>query len=97
MFFVERGQVRLPNQKKVICYPAYLVNPCAKLPPVQMFTEKESVLLRYKSGEFLRLNSGVLQKLEMLYYYNCRDDRKYNFFLTRVWCMLKRYQVIYIS
>ena len=60
-----------------------------------MFTEKDIVILRYKNGEFLRLTAVYLQKLEMLYYYNCRDDRKYNFFLTRVWCLLKRYQVIH--
>ncbi|OTF75231.1 hypothetical protein BLA29_010501 [Euroglyphus maynei] len=31
----------------------------------------------------------------MLYYFNCRDDRKFNYFLTRVWCLLKRYQSFY--
>ena len=87
--------MRFPNQKKVICYPAYLINPCPKLPPVQMFAEKDAVMLRYKNGEFLRINSSYLQKFEMLYYFNCRDDRKYNYFLTRVWCMLKRYQVYF--
>ena len=84
------------NQKKVICYPAYLINPCPKLPTVQMFTERDSTLLRYKNGEFLRLNTNFIQKLEILYFYNCRDDRKYNYFPTRVWCLLKRYQVSFV-
>ena len=58
-----------------------------------MLSEKDSIVLRYKNGELLRVQQAYLQKFEMLYYYNCRDDRKFNYFLTRVWCMLKRYQV----
>lgn len=83
------------NNKKIACYPAYLMYPCPKLPPTLMVVEKESVVLRYsKNAEMLRLNTNYLQKLEMLYYFNCRDDRKFNYFLTRVWCLLKRYQVM---
>jgi hypothetical protein len=29
---------------------------------------------------------------EQLYRYGCADDRKFDLFLTRVWCLLKRYQ-----
>lgn len=84
------------NNKKIACYSAYLMYPCPKLPPTLMITEKESVILRCgKNAEILRLNTNYLQKLEMLYYFNCRDDRKFNYFLTRVWCLLKRYQSFY--
>ncbi|XP_075680046.1 mRNA (2'-O-methyladenosine-N(6)-)-methyltransferase-like [Dermatophagoides pteronyssinus] len=84
------------NNKKIACYPAYLMYPCPKLPPTLMITEKETVILRCsKNAEILRLNTNYLQKLEMLYYFNCRDDRKFNYFLTRVWCLLKRYQSFY--
>lgn len=83
------------NNKKIACYPAYLMYPCPKLPPTLMITEKDTVILRCsKNAEILRLNTNYLQKLEMLYYFNCRDDRKFNYFLTRVWCLLKRYQVM---
>lgn len=91
----ERPPTRFANQKKVICYPAYLINPCPKLPSVQIFSEKDSSILRYKNGEFLRINTSYMQKLELLYYYNCRDDRKCSFFITRIWCMLKRYQTFF--
>lgn len=89
--------MRLPNQKKVVCYPAYLINPCPKLPAVQMFNDKDAILLRYKGNELLRLSTVFQQKLEILYFYNSRDDRKYVYFLTRVWCMIKRYQVTCIE
>jgi phosphorylated CTD-interacting factor 1 len=29
---------------------------------------------------------------EQLYRYNCFEDRKFEWFLPRVWCLLKRYQ-----
>lgn len=39
-------------------------------------------------GAFTR--SFLLQ--EQLYRYNCFEDRKFEWFLPRVWCLLKRYQ-----
>lgn len=29
---------------------------------------------------------------EQLYRYNCYDDKKFDLFIGRVWCLLKRYQ-----
>lgn len=91
--FLEREPYRYPNQKTVLCYPAYLLNPCPKLPQVQMHPERDGFIFRYKNTEYLKINAVHHQKLELLYYYNCRDDRRYNLFLARVWCLLKRYQV----
>ncbi|KAF7491973.1 hypothetical protein SSS_04848 [Sarcoptes scabiei] len=91
----EREPYRYPNQKTVLCYPAYLLNPCPKLPQVQMHPERDGFIFRYKNTEYLKINAVHHQKLELLYYYNCRDDRRYNLFLARVWCLLKRYQSLF--
>ncbi|XP_054164741.1 mRNA (2'-O-methyladenosine-N(6)-)-methyltransferase-like [Oppia nitens] len=87
----ESGPLRVQNPKKVFCYPVVLTHPCPKLPPVHIFTDKDMTHLRYKNDS-LRVSTLYLQKLEQLYRYNCFDDRKFNLFLTRVWCLLKRYQ-----
>lgn len=29
---------------------------------------------------------------EQLYRFNCHDDKKFDLFIPRVWCMLRRYQ-----
>lgn len=78
------------------CYPAYLINPCPKLPAVQFYSDpvKDAVFLRYKVSELLKINRSYWTKLEGLYHFGCRDDyQKYNLFLQRAWCLLKRYQV----
>ena len=36
-------------------------------------------------------NSPILLQ-EQLYRYGCADDRKFDYFVNRVWCLLKRYQ-----
>lgn len=76
--------------KKVYCYPIHLIQPVLKLPPVQFFHDKDSVILRYKS-DGQKIRTLHLQKLEQLYRYNCTDDRKFDLFTTRVWCLLRRY------
>ena len=40
----------------------------------------------------MRLNNAHFSKLEQLYRYGCADDRKFDYFLTRVWMLVKRYQ-----
>lgn len=77
--------------KKVYCYPVHLIQPCPKLPVVQFCQDKEFTFLRYKNDS-VRLRTVYLQKLDYLYRMSCSDDRKLEYFLPRVWCLLKRYQ-----
>ena len=37
------------------------------------------------------LHNFFFQTQEQLYRYNCFEDRKFEWFLPRVWCLLKRY------
>ena len=39
----------------------------------------------------LQMNSLYFQKLEQLYRYGCADDRKFDYFLSRCYMLLKRY------
>ncbi|XP_064466906.1 mRNA (2'-O-methyladenosine-N(6)-)-methyltransferase-like isoform X2 [Ornithodoros turicata] len=83
--------LHVTNPKKVFCYPVQFAITSPRLPQVEILTDKDSTLLRYK-GEHVRVNTLYFQKLEQLYRWNCTDDRKFENFLPRVWCMLKRYQ-----
>nr|CAG4639841.1 EOG090X02BU [Daphnia pulex] len=83
--------VNLPHPRKVWCYPVLFALPCPRLPPVEFLPDKDQTLLRYK-GDAVRINNLHFQKLEQLYRYNCFEDRKFEWFLPRVWCLLKRYQ-----
>lgn len=85
------GPLHVTNPKKVFCYPVQFAVTSPRLPQVDILTDKDGTLLRYK-GELLRINTTYFQKLEQLYRWNCTDDRKFENFLPRVWCMLKRYQ-----
>nr|CAG4651643.1 EOG090X02BU [Triops cancriformis] len=80
----------LLHARKVWCYPVQLCAPCPRLPPVEFLQDKDQTMLRYK-GDAVRINTLHFQKLEQLYRYNCFDDRKFEWFLPRVWCLLKRY------
>nr|CAG4643775.1 EOG090X02BU [Lepidurus arcticus] len=80
----------LLHSRKVWCYPVQLCSPCPRLPPVEFLQDKDQTMLRYK-GDAVRINTLHFQKLEQLYRYNCFDDRKFEWFLPRVWCLLKRY------
>jgi len=81
----------VPHQRKVWCYPVQFTLPCPRLQAVEYFQDKEQTQLRYK-GDVMRLNNAHFAKLEQLYRYGCADDRKFDYFLTRVWMLLKRYQ-----
>ena len=83
-------KIKVPHQRKVWCYPVQFALPCPRLPVVEFFQDKEQTQLRYK-GDHMRINNVYFTKLEQLYRYGCADDRKFDFFLTRVWMLLKRY------
>nr|CAG4637646.1 EOG090X02BU [Chydorus sphaericus] len=83
--------VSLPHPRKVWCYPIMFALPCPRLPPVEFLQDKDQTVLRFK-GDAVRVNNLHFQKLEQLYRYNCFEDRKFEWFLPRVWCLLKRYQ-----
>nr|CAG4646088.1 EOG090X02BU [Macrothrix elegans] len=82
--------VSAPNPRKVWCYPVLFALPCPRLPPVEFMQDKDQTILRFK-GDAVRINNLHFQKLEQLYRYNCFEDRKFEWFLPRVWCLLKRY------
>ncbi|XP_013792138.1 phosphorylated CTD-interacting factor 1-like, partial [Limulus polyphemus] len=83
--------LQVNNPKKVFCYPVQFAISTPRLPTVDLLTDRDVTLLRF-SGDVVRINTLYFQKLEQLYRWNCTDDRKFEFFLARVWCMLKRYQ-----
>nr|CAG4644616.1 EOG090X02BU [Leptodora kindtii] len=83
--------IHLPHPRKVWCYPVLFALPCPRLPPVEFLQDKDQTVLRYKA-DAVRINNLHFQKLEQLYRYNCFEDRKFEWFLPRVWCLLKRYQ-----
>lgn len=78
-------------QRKVWCYPVQFSLPTPRLPQVDYLPEREQTMLRFH-GDTVCINNIHLAKLEHLYRYNCFDDKKFEMFLPRVWCMLKRYQ-----
>ncbi|XP_063973188.1 mRNA (2'-O-methyladenosine-N(6)-)-methyltransferase isoform X1 [Diachasmimorpha longicaudata] len=80
-----------PPQRKVWCYPVQFVLPAPRLPNVEYLPEREQTMLRFH-GDTVCINNNHLTKLEHLYRYNCFDDKKFEMFLPRVWCALKRYQ-----
>ncbi|KAL0849389.1 hypothetical protein ABMA28_013690 [Loxostege sticticalis] len=76
--------------RKVWCYPVQFAVPAPRPPLVEHFLDRDQALLRYL-GETQVLNATYLQKLECLYRYSCFDDKKFEQFLSRVWCVLRRY------
>ncbi|XP_049949039.1 mRNA (2'-O-methyladenosine-N(6)-)-methyltransferase [Schistocerca serialis cubense] len=83
--------VQVANLRKVWCYPVqFATPPCPRLPQIDYLLERDQALLRYHM-ETVTINAAHLQKLEQLYRYNCFDDKKFELFLPRVWCLLKRY------
>ncbi|XP_076039938.1 mRNA (2'-O-methyladenosine-N(6)-)-methyltransferase-like isoform X2 [Oratosquilla oratoria] len=79
--------------RKVWCYPIQFTTPSPRPPTIDFLQDKDHTCLRYK-GETLRVNTLYFHKLEQLYRYNCFDDRKFELFLPRVWCLQKRYQTL---
>ncbi|XP_075214038.1 phosphorylated CTD-interacting factor 1 [Lycorma delicatula] len=78
------------SMRKVWCYPVQFAMPCPRLPQIEYCQERDQSLLRYH-GEAVNINTTHLQKLEQLYRFSCFDDKKFELFLPRVWCLLKRY------
>ncbi|KAK5873191.1 hypothetical protein PBY51_013824 [Eleginops maclovinus] len=84
------------QQRLVYCYPVRLAPPAPPLPRVELHFENDVACLRFK-GEMVKVNRGHFSKLELLYRYSCIDDPRFEKFLTRVWCLMKRYQVMFGS
>lgn len=86
--------LQVNNPRKVHCYPVQFVISSPRLPTVEYMLDKDIVAIRYK-GDVVRLNVLYFQKLEQLYKWSCTDDRKFENFLPRTWCLLKRYQTYF--
>ncbi|KAL8613842.1 hypothetical protein ACOMHN_032832 [Nucella lapillus] len=78
-------------QKRLLCYPVHLITPTPPLPSVEYRPEQDFVNLTY-NGDTVRVTNMHFQKLEQLYKIHCHDDHQLNLFLSRTWCLLKRYQ-----
>uniref|UniRef100_A0A8C6L4Q1 mRNA (2'-O-methyladenosine-N(6)-)-methyltransferase n=1 Tax=Nothobranchius furzeri TaxID=105023 RepID=A0A8C6L4Q1_NOTFU len=85
-----------PQPRLVYCYPVRLSISTPPLPRVELHFENDVACLRFK-GEMVKVNRGHFSKLELLYRYSCIDDPRFDKFLSRVWCLLKRYQVMFGS
>ncbi|XP_067856842.1 mRNA (2'-O-methyladenosine-N(6)-)-methyltransferase isoform X1 [Heptranchias perlo] len=88
---VERPEV---IDRLVYCYPLRLAFPTTPLPRVEMHFENDVACVRYK-GEVRKISRNYLSKLEQLYRYSCIDDVRFEKFLARVWCLLRRYQSMF--
>uniref|UniRef100_A0A8C6WHN7 mRNA (2'-O-methyladenosine-N(6)-)-methyltransferase n=1 Tax=Neogobius melanostomus TaxID=47308 RepID=A0A8C6WHN7_9GOBI len=86
----------VPGARLVYCYPLRLSVPSPVLPRVELHFENDVACLRFK-GEMVKVNRGHFSKLELLYRYSCVDDPRFEKFLSRVWCLLKRYQMMFGS
>ncbi|KAJ8302948.1 hypothetical protein KUTeg_019344, partial [Tegillarca granosa] len=82
------------HKRKVLCYPIQMIVPCPRLLTVEMSNENEIHTLKYR-GEALKVNSSHFYKLEQLYRINCRDDPRFDNYLARVWCLLRRYHTFF--
>nr|CAH7716933.1 unnamed protein product [Callosobruchus chinensis] len=82
--------LQIHGARKVWCYPVQFAIGCPRMPVVEYLPDRDQALLRYQ-GDTLAINATHLQKLEHLYRHNCFDDRKFELFIPRVWCVLKRY------
>ena len=72
----------------MLCATPYLHN------VVTQEVHKKNILLTY-NGESIRINPEYLEKLEHLYRSFCKDDPTLKLFLSRVWCLLRRYQTFF--
>ncbi|XP_034442530.1 mRNA (2'-O-methyladenosine-N(6)-)-methyltransferase [Hippoglossus hippoglossus] len=86
-----------PQQSRLVyCYPVRLAIASPPLPRVELHFENDVACLRFR-GEMVKVNRGHFSKLELLYRYSCIDDPRFEKFLSRVWCLLKRYQEMFGS
>ncbi|GAB0090043.1 mRNA (2'-O-methyladenosine-N(6)-)-methyltransferase [Sergentomyia squamirostris] len=86
-----------PVTRKVWCYPVQFMIPSPRMPVIDYIQDREHMVIKYtqtaqSQPDTQYLNHTHLQKLEQLYRYNCYDDKKFELFIGRVFCMLKRYQ-----
>ncbi|MBN3325139.1 PCIF1 factor, partial [Atractosteus spatula] len=84
------------SERLVYCYPVRLAIASPPQPRVELHFENDIACLRYK-GEMVKVNRNYFNKLELLYRYSCIDDQRFEKFLSRVWCLMKRYQVMFGS
>ncbi|XP_043946164.1 mRNA (2'-O-methyladenosine-N(6)-)-methyltransferase [Protopterus annectens] len=89
----EAGTPEIQN-RLVYCYPIRLAIPSPPQPRVELHFENDVACVRYK-GEVAKVNRSYFSKLEMLYRYSCIDDLRFEKFLARVWCLLRRYQLMF--
>ncbi|XP_025030524.1 phosphorylated CTD-interacting factor 1 isoform X3 [Python bivittatus] len=89
-------EVEAPDaqDRLVYCYPVRLAVPSPPLPNVEMHVENSLVCVRYK-GEMVKVSRSYFSKLWLLYRYSCIDDSVFERFLPRVWCLLRRYQMMF--
>ncbi|ELW48241.1 Phosphorylated CTD-interacting factor 1 [Tupaia chinensis] len=78
----------------VYCYPVRLGGSAPPMPSVEMHMENNVVCIRYK-GEMVKVSRSYFSKLWLLYRYSCIDDSAFERFLPRVWCLLRRYQMMF--
>uniref|UniRef100_A0A8K9X5J1 mRNA (2'-O-methyladenosine-N(6)-)-methyltransferase n=1 Tax=Oncorhynchus mykiss TaxID=8022 RepID=A0A8K9X5J1_ONCMY len=88
------GETSEVQDRLVYCYPVRLALPSPNQPRVELHFENDISCLRYK-GEMVKVNRGYFAKLELLYRYSCIDDPRFEKFLSRIWCLIKRYQVMF--
>ncbi|KAM3841513.1 mRNA (2'-O-methyladenosine-N(6)-)-methyltransferase isoform 2-T2 [Vipera latastei] len=90
------AEVEPPNvqDRLVYCYPLRLAVPSPSLPSMEMHVENSLVCVRYK-GEVVKVSRSYFSKLWLLYRYSCIDDANFEHFLPRVWCLLRRYQMMF--
>ncbi|NP_001089204.1 phosphorylated CTD interacting factor 1 S homeolog [Xenopus laevis] len=84
-----------PQDRRVFCHPIRLSVPALPTQPgVEVQQEGSLVCVRFK-GESVRINQSYFSKLYQLYRLSCIDDSGTERFLSRVWCLLRRYQVMF--
>ncbi|BFF97351.1 mRNA (2'-O-methyladenosine-N(6)-)-methyltransferase [Drosophila madeirensis] len=86
-----------PHLKKVWCYPIQFAVPSPRMPAIEYLQDRDHMIIKYTPAAINQpdaqyINLTYLQKLEQLYRHNCFDDKKFDLFIGRVWCLLKRYQ-----
>ncbi|CAM5152194.1 unnamed protein product [Eretmochelys imbricata] len=90
------AEVEAPEvqDRLVYCYPVRLAIPSPPVPNVEMHVENNVACVRYK-GEMVKVSRSYFSKLWLLYRYSCIDDSGCERFLPRVWCLLRRYQMMF--
>ncbi|XP_077315359.1 mRNA (2'-O-methyladenosine-N(6)-)-methyltransferase isoform X1 [Lithobates pipiens] len=91
----EAGPVAPSPDKVFVCHPVRLTSPALPFQGgVDVQQDGNVVCVRYK-GESVRINQSYFSKLFQLYRLSSTDDPGSEKFLPRVWCLLRRYQVMF--